>query len=74
MAIKLGDVYKTPSDKFLQVSLISETRCHHFIEVHDNVNRQPIPEQRNKFGHVTRRTSLVYSEEVIATFKKLNPI
>ena len=74
MAVKLKDVYKTPSGKFLQVSLISETRCHHFIEVQDNVNRKPIPEQRNKFGHVTRRTNLVYSEEVIATFKKLNPI
>lgn len=65
MAVKLKDVYKTPSGKFLQVSQISETGCHHFIEVHDNVNRKPVLEQRNKFGHVTRRTKLVYSEEVI---------
>jgi len=74
MAIKINDVYKTPSGRFLQAKLISETGCHHFIEVQDNLNRIPVPEQKDKFGRVIRRTSLVYSEETIATFKKLNPL
>lgn len=74
MAVKINDVYKTPSGKFLQAILISESGLHHFIEVQDNLTRIPVPEQRNKFGHVTRRTNLVYSEEIISTFKKLNPI
>lgn len=74
MAVKINDVYKTPSGKFLQVNLISETGCHHFIEIQDNLTRAPVPEQKDKFGRVIRRTNFVYSEETIATFKKLNPL
>lgn len=74
MAIKLGDVYKTPSDKFIKVTELKETGLHHFIEVMDNVKKKPIKEVRNKFGMITRRVKLVYSEETISTFKKLKPI
>lgn len=72
--IKIKDVYRTPSGRFLQVVKISDSGLHHFIEVEDNIKRNPIQEQRNKFGHVTRRVNLVYTEEIIATFKKLQPI
>lgn len=74
MAIEIKDVYKTPSGKFLQVVQIKESGFHHFIEITDNVNRIPVPELRNKFGHVTRRVKLVYSEETISTFKKLKSL
>jgi hypothetical protein len=72
--VAIGQVYKTPSGKFLQVLFVKESGLHHFIEIQDNLNRIPVPEQRNKFGHVTRRTNLVYSEETISTFKKLKPL
>lgn len=71
MEIKKNEVFKTPSGKFLQVTETRESGLHHFIEIEDNVNRVPIPELRNSFGHVIRRNKLVYSEEVISTFKKL---
>lgn len=74
MSIEIKQVYKTPSGKFLQVVLIKESGFHHLIEITDNVNRIPVPELRNKFGHVTRRVKLVYSEETISTFKKLKSL
>lgn len=71
MEVKKNEVYKTQSGKFLQVVEVRESGLHHFIEIEDNVNRKPIPEQRNSFGHVIKRNKLVYSEETIASFKKL---
>ncbi len=72
--VEVGQVYKTPSGKFLQVVFVKESGLHHFVEIQDNVNRIPVPETRNKFGHVTRRVNLVYSEEIISTFKKLKSL
>jgi len=74
MAVEKNQVYKTPSGKFLQVTLTSETGFHHFMEVSDNINRIPVPEKRNGFGHVTRRVNPVYSEETISTFKKMKSL
>lgn len=74
MAVQINQVYKTPSGKFLKVVLTTEAKFHHFIEVEDNVNRLPVPEKRNGFGHVTRRVNPVYSEETISTFKKMKSL
>lgn len=74
MDIKKGDVYKTSDNTFLQVVSVHESKSHHFIEVKDNVNRTPVPELRNRSGHVTHRVNLVYSEETIATFKKMKSL
>ncbi len=68
------DVYKTQTGRFLQLVKINESGLHHFIEVDDNVNRIAVPEKRNGFGHVTRRVNLVYSEEIVATFKKMKSL
>ena len=72
--MKLYDVYKTPMCRFIQLVAIKDSGLHHFIEVSDNLNRKPIKEERNKSGHVTRRVNLVYTEEIIASFKKLQQI
>ena len=69
--VEINQVYKTPSGKFLKVVKVNESGSHNLIEINDNVNRIPVPEGRNKSGHVTRRVNLVYSEEVISTFKML---
>lgn len=74
MAIEINQVYKTPTGKFLQVVSVKESGFHHFIEVSDNVNKIPVPEKRNSFNHVTRRVNPVYSEEIIATFKKMKAL
>jgi len=74
MAIELKQIYKTPMGKFLQVVAVKESGFHHFIEVSDNVNNTPVTEQRNSFGHVTRRVNPVYSEETISTFKKMKSL
>lgn len=69
--VEINQVYKTPSGRFLQVVKVNESGSHNLIEVKDNKSRIPIPEGRNKSGHVTRRVNLVYSEEIISTFKML---
>lgn len=74
MNLELKQVYKTPTGNFLQLVAIKESGSHHFIEVTDNVNRFPVLEKRNKAGHVTKRVKLVYTEETIATFKKLKAL
>lgn len=74
MAIELNQIYKTKTGKFLKVVAVKESGLHHFIEVSDNINKIPVTEQRNNFGHVTRRVNLVYSEETISTFKKMKAL
>lgn len=74
MSVELKQVYKTPSGKFLQVIQVNECGTHILIEIEDNVNRKPLPERRNRAGHVTRRVKLLYSEETISTFKKMKSL
>lgn len=74
MAIELHQVYKTHSGRFLQVVQVNESGSHNLIEVSDNVNKIPVPESRNRSGHVTRRVNLIYSEETIYTFKKMQSL
>jgi hypothetical protein len=74
MNVQLKDVFKTPSGKFIELTKVSSTGLHHFIEVEDNLTRTPVPEQRNKFGHVIRRVNLQYSEETLSSFKKLESL
>lgn len=74
MAVEINQVYKTITGLFIKLVAVKESGFHHFIEVKDNVNQVPVPEKRNRSGHVTRRVDLVYSEEVIATFKKMKAL
>lgn len=68
MAIEKNQIYKTPSGKLLQVAQVMESGFHHFKEVDKEGNR--IYDKRNSFGHVVHRSNLVYSEEIIHSFKK----
>ena len=74
MAVELNQIYKTKTGKFLQVVFVAESGLHHFIEVSDNVNKIPVPEGKNRAGHVTHRVNLVYGEETIATFRKMKSL
>ncbi|MFT5254429.1 MAG: hypothetical protein ACI87N_003499 [Flavobacteriales bacterium] len=74
MAVEINQVYKTSTGLFIRVVSVKESGFHHFIEVRDNVNQVPVPEIRNRSGHVTHRVNLVYSEEVISTFAKMKAL
>jgi hypothetical protein len=63
-----NEIYKTKSGKLLQVSAVRESGFHHFKEIDKEGN--PVSDKRNSFGHVVHRTDLVYSEEIIKSFKK----
>lgn len=67
MAILKNQVYKTKTEKLLKVVEVRDSGSHHFQEVDTNGNE--VQEARNSFGHVVRRTKLVYSEETIQSFK-----
>lgn len=68
MAIEKNQIYKTPSGKLLQVTMLCESGFHHLKEVDTSGNR--VEEKRNRSGHVVYRTEFVYSEETIHSFKK----
>lgn len=68
MAVEKNQVYKTPSGKLLQVIEVRDSGFHHFKEIDKEGNT--ILEKRNTFGHVVHRSRLVYSEEIIHSFKK----
>jgi hypothetical protein len=74
MAIEINQVYKTLTGKFLQIVKLNESGFHNLIEVSDNVNKIPVKEKRNSFGHVTHRVDFKYSEETISTFKKMKAL
>ena len=67
-------VFKTQTGRFLQVTSINTSGLHHFIEVSDNVSRTPVPEIRNRAGHVTRRVNVSYLPETVSTFRKMKSL
>ena len=66
--IQLNQIYSTPSGKLLKITDIKESGFHHLKEI--DTNGKPVQERRNRAGHVVYRTSFVYSEEIIHSFKK----
>lgn len=70
----VNQVFKTESGRFLQVTSINTSGLHHFIEVFDNMSRTPVPELRNRAGHVTRRVKVAYLAETVLTFKKMKAL
>lgn len=69
MNLEVGKVYLAESGSYLR--LVSKgTIMFNFILVDkDNV---PIPEKRNRFGHVVLRSLRSYSEETVSSFKQVN--
>lgn len=68
MAIEKNQIFKTPSGKLVKVVELKESGFHHLKEIDKEGN--PVQEIRNRAGHVVYRTSFVYSEETIHSFKK----
>jgi len=66
MNATIGGVYKTESGNFLRLVSKGEILFNFTLVDKDNV---PIPEKKNRFGHVVVRSQVQYSEEIAATFK-----
>jgi len=66
MNATIGGVYKTESGNFLRLVSKGEILFNFILVDKENV---PIPEKKNRFGHVVVRSQVQYSEEIAATFK-----
>lgn len=66
MRVVIGGVYLAKSGSYLRLVLKGEL-LYYFLLV--DKNDIPIPEKRNRFGHVVLRSKREYSEETVMTFK-----
>jgi len=66
MRVVIGGVYLAKSGSYLR--LISKGELLYYFLLVDK-NDIPIPEKRNRFGHVVLRSKREYSEETVMTFK-----
>lgn len=66
MRVVIGGVYVAKSGSYLR--LISKGELLYYFLLVDK-NDIPIPEKRNRFGHVVLRSKREYSEETVMTFK-----
>lgn len=66
MRVVIGGVYIAESGSYLR--LISKGELLYYFLLVDK-NDIPIPEKRNRFGHVVLRSKREYSEETVMTFK-----
>lgn len=66
MKIEIGKVYVSQSGNFLRLESKTEFMYNFLLVDEDDI---PIPEKRNKFGHVILRSKRQYSEEIVNSFK-----
>jgi len=66
MRVVIGGVYLAKSGSYLR--LVSKGELLYYFLLVDK-NDIPIPEKRNRFGHVVLRSKREYSEETVMTFK-----
>jgi hypothetical protein len=66
MILEIGRVYKAQSGNYLRLESKGSLLCNFILVDKDNV---PIPEKKNRFGHVVVRSQRQYSEEIITSFK-----
>jgi len=66
MKVVIGGVYQAESGNYLRLESKGEIMYNFLLVDENNV---PIPEKRNKFGHVILRSQRQYSEETMASFK-----
>jgi hypothetical protein len=71
MSVELNQLYMTKSGKVLMVKSVNESGSHNLVEVVSQKDRTLVAEIKNKYGLVTRRTNLIYTEETISSFKKI---
>ncbi len=66
MKVVFGGVYLAESGSYLRLVSKGEIMYNFILVDKDNV---PIPEKRNRFGHVVVRSARCYSEETVESFK-----
>lgn len=67
MNVIIGTVYKTQHKHYLRLEAVRGILYHFILVTKANV---PIPEKRNRQGHVITRSNVCYTEEVLLSFKK----
>lgn len=66
MNATIGGVYKTQLGNFLRLVSKGDILFNFILVDKENV---PIPEKKNRFGHVVVRSQRQYSEEIVSSFK-----
>lgn len=66
MIIEIGRVYKTQFGNYLRLESQTDLLCNFILVTKENV---PIPERRNRMGHVVVRSKVSYSPEIVSSFK-----
>ena len=66
MNATIGGVYKTQLGNFLRLASNGDILFNFILVDKENV---PIPEKKNRFGHVVVRSQRQYSEEIVSSFK-----
>lgn len=66
MSATIGGVYKSQSGNYLRLVSKGDILFNFILVDKDNV---PIPEKKNRFGHVVVRSQVKYSEDIVLSFK-----
>lgn len=66
MIVQIGGVYKTQLGNYLRLESKGDILFNLILVDKNNV---PIPEKKNRFGHVVVRSFVQYSEEIFSSFK-----
>ena len=66
MRIIIGGVYLAESGSYLRLESKGELMYNFLLVDENNI---PIPEKRNKFGHVILRAKRQYTGEIVNSFK-----
>ena len=66
MNATIGGVYKPQLGNFLRLVSKGDILFNFILVDKENV---PIPEKKNRFGHVVVRSQRQYSEEIVSSFK-----
>lgn len=66
MKLEIGLVYKTQAGNYLRLESKGDILFNFLLVDKKNV---PIPEKRNRFGHVVMRSQRKYTEEIVSSFK-----
>lgn len=66
MIIEIGRVYETQFGNYLRLESKTDLLFNFLLVTKEN---EPIPEKRNRWGHVVVRNKVSYSEEIVESFK-----
>lgn len=66
MTVEIGSVYETQFGNYLRLESQRGLLFNFILVTKDNV---PIPERKNRMGHVVVRNNVSYSMEIVSSFK-----